>query len=298
VKYDYQQLLKPEIVKTVSGLGLISRIIVDGYMSGIHQSRRVGAGMEFSQYRSYQSGDDPRLLDWKLLARSGRYYIKQAEIDTHITVKFIVDSSASMLHEESGISKMDYARILVATLAYLSYNQGDMVGLFALNERQLIRLYPKLEKKHYNRLLQGLLDIKSEGAWPKNKNETKPIHSAGQKELLFFITDMYETSGELSDFIGKLKTPRNEVIVLQIMGKEELEFNYKNAVTFEDLETGARVKVEAKEAKRNYMKAMELLLQSTREMMLSHGINYHVFQLDTPFGDALRFFLKKRNNLL
>ena len=148
MKQDYHDLLKPELVKTISGLALIARVIVDGYLSGVNHSRRVGPGMEFSQFRSYQPGDDLRLLDWKMLARSGRYYIKQSEIETNIAVKFIIDSSNSMLHEEDGLSKMDYVRVLVASLAYLSQNQGDAVGLFALNDHKLYSIYPKVQKQH------------------------------------------------------------------------------------------------------------------------------------------------------
>ncbi len=105
MKKDYHQLLQAKIINNMSGLALISRVIVDGYLSGLNRSRRVGSGLEFSQYRGYEPGDDLRLLDWKMLARSGRYYLKQSEVETHIAVKFIVDSSKSMLHKEEGLSK-------------------------------------------------------------------------------------------------------------------------------------------------------------------------------------------------
>ena len=120
MKQDYRQLLEPKIINSISGLSLIAKVIVDGYLSGLNQSRRVGAGLEFSQYRGYEPGDDMRLLDWKMLARSGRYYIKQSEVETHISVKFIVDASKSMLHAEEGLSKMNYIKVLVASLAQFS----------------------------------------------------------------------------------------------------------------------------------------------------------------------------------
>jgi len=147
VKQDYHQLLKPELIRSVSGLALIAKVLVDGYLSGLNHSRRVGPGMEFSQFRNYESGDDLRLLDWKMLARSGRYYIKQSEIETNIAVKFVLDASSSMLHAENTLSKMDHVRVLVATMAYLSQNQGDAVGLFALNDNQLYSLNPKMKLK-------------------------------------------------------------------------------------------------------------------------------------------------------
>ena len=127
MKQDYHQLLKPEIINTVSGLSLIARIVVDGYLSGLQRSRSVGAGMEFSQYRAYNPGDDLRLMDWKMLARSGRYYLKQSEIESQVTVKFVVDASASMKFKEKDLSKIEFARVLVASLAYLAQNQGDAV---------------------------------------------------------------------------------------------------------------------------------------------------------------------------
>ena len=298
MKLDYQQLLKPDIVKSISGLALIARVIVDGYMSGLNHSRRVGPGMEFSQFRSYEPGDDLRLLDWKMLARSGRYYIKQSEIETNISVKFILDSSKSMLHKEDELSKMDYVRVLVASLAYLCQNQGDAVGLFALNEHHLHSLYPKIQKQHFNRLLLELLNIENEGAWPKNPNDSRKLHDRTHKELIFFITDMYEEQNELTAFIKQLKTLRNEVVVLHVMGKNELEFNYNGNLTFEDLETGAKVKVNANDVKKKYIKSLNKMMKNTKDMLLANGISYHLMSLNENIGETIELFLKKRNKLV
>jgi len=298
VKQDYNDLLKPEIIKTVSGLALIARVIVDGYLSGVNHSRRVGPGMEFSQFRSYQHGDDLRLLDWKMLARSGRYYVKQSEIETNIAVKFILDSSNSMLHEENGLSKMDYVRVLVASIAYLSHNQGDAVGLFALNDKKLHSIYPKVQKQHFNRLLHELIQIDNQGKWPENEMESRKLHDRTHKELIFFITDMYENNHELTRFVKKLKTLKNEVVVLHVMGAKELNFDYKGNVTFEDLETGTKLKVNTIEAKKMYLQSLDSLIKNTKDFLLANNIGYHLFSLDEPMREALQLFLKKRNNLV
>lgn len=298
MKSDYQALLKPDIIKSVAGLALIARVIVDGYMSGLNHSRRVGPGMEFSQFRSYEPGDDLRLLDWKMLARSGRYYIKQSEIETNIAIKFILDSSKSMLHTEQELSKMDYVRVLVASLAYLCQNQGDAVGLFALNDHQLHRLQPKIQKQHFNRLLLELLSINNEGAWPKNTDDSRKLHDRTHKELIFFITDLYEEQNELTAFIKQLKTLRNEVVVLHVMGKDELEFNYNGNLIFEDLETGAKVKVNATDAKKEYIKSLNRMMKKTKDMLLANGISYHLMNVDENIGETIGFFLKKRNKLV
>jgi uncharacterized protein (DUF58 family) len=296
--HDYHDLLKPELIKSISGLALIARVIVDGYLSGVNHSRRVGPGMEFSQFRSYQPGDDLRLLDWKMLARSGRYYIKQSEVETSIAVKFILDSSNSMLHEEEGLSKMDYVRVLVASIAFLSQNQGDAVGLFALNDYKLHSIYPKVQKQHFNRLLHELVNIENRGKWPESEFESRKLHDRTHKELIFFITDMYENNEELTRFVKKLKTLKNEVMVLHIMGAHELDFNYKGNVTFEDLETGTKLKVNTREAKKMYLQSLDNMINNAKDFLLANNIGYHLFRLDEPIGEALQLFLKKRNNLV
>lgn len=297
VKQDYKELLQPKIINSLSGLSLIARVVVDGYLSGLNQSRRVGSGLEFSQYRGYESGDDLRLLDWKMLARSGRYYIKQSEIDTHITVKFILDASQSMLHEENGISKLQYAKVLIASLAHLAERQGDKIGLFALNDTSLKSVLPVLQKQHYTRFLHELVNVEGKGKWPDQTLELNKLHDRSRKELLFFVTDLHEQSAELTLMVKRLKTSRNEVVVLHLMGENEMEFNYKGYVVFEDLETGVKIKVDAKTAKGNYLKSLQTTIEATKNMLLSNDIAYHLFKLSNTIEDAMHLFLKQRNRL-
>lgn len=297
MKQDYRQLMRPEVINSISGLALIAKVIVEGYLAGAHSSRRNGPGLEFSQYRGYQPGDDMRLLDWKMLARSGRYYIKESDIDTHVSVKFIVDASLSMLHEENGLIKMDYVRVLVASLSYLSNIQGDAVGLFALNNKKLQYLHPTMTKQHYKRLLHQLVTLDVAGEWPENRDDLDKVRQRNRKELLFFITDLYENDSELTRWIQDLKTVRNEVVVLHIMGKNELEFNYKGDVAFEDLETGKRVKVNAQNTKEYYLNALESDIISTKNKLLNKGIGYELFRFDSPLEEALQLFLKNRNRI-
>lgn len=290
--------MNPKVIHSVSGLSLLTRMIVDGGNSGIQHSRSLGQGMEFSQYRGYEPGDDLRLLDWKMLARSGRYYIKQGEVESNINVRFILDASNSMLHTADGLSKMDYSRVLIAALAYLCQKQGDAFGLFALNEKQVYTLFPKAHKQHYNRFLLELITIENLGKWPQNPSNIENIHDRSKKELLVFITDLYEHDGELLNFIKSLKTTRNEVLVIQIMAKNEMELSYKGSVILEDLETGSRVAVNADQAKAGYLDNLRETLQSVRKELLSTGIAYHRFVMDDDPGTALQLFLKTRTRFL
>lgn len=296
-KLGYKDLLQPEIINSVSGLSLISKIVVEGFTSGLNRSVSVGPGMEFSQYRGYEPGDDLRLLDWKMLARSGRYYIKQSEIESQVTLKFMVDTSASMLHTEASLSKMDYAKVLIATLAYMAHKQGDAVGLFALNEKDLVSIFPKADKKQYNRLLLELVNLSNTGKWPAATIASNRIPNRGGKELIFFLTDMYESNTELSSFAKGLKSAKNEVVVLQLIGAAEMDFSYGKTVTFEDLETGAKVKVDTTKAKERYRQDLEQRIKKIKEELLSKGIAHYLFRTDAPLGEALQLFLKQRKNL-
>ncbi len=298
MKQGYQQLLQPKILGTVSGLALIARVIVDGYLSGLNNSRRVGPGMEFSQYRGYEPGDDLRQLDWKMLARSERYYIKQSEVETHIAVKFILDASNSMSHKEGAISKMDFVRVLTASLAFLAQKQGDAIGLFALNEHRLHFRYPRVQKQQFNRFLLELLQIENKGRWPADPEATQKLHDRSHKELIFFITDLYEQNEELTSVITRLKTSRNEVIVLHVMGRQELTFDYSGQVIFEDLESGIQRKVNSKQAREGYLYALNKEMNSLKNELLTNGITYHLFRMDEDIGTALQVFLKNRNSIL
>lgn len=277
---------------------MIAKMIVDGYLAGRHHSQRVGPGMEFSQYRSYQPGDDLRLLDWKMLARSGRYYIKQSEVETHISIKFIIDCSESMNHRLGDLTKMDYVRVLIASLTYLAQQQGDAVGIYALNEHELTQIQPQVNKHHFNRLLSTLVDLEPQGKWPATNHRQQPVHDRTHKELLFFISDFYQHDQELTRFIEQLKTTRNEVVAFQIMSHEELEFGYQGQITLEDLETGEQLQVDAAVAKKPYLDALQNHMTQVKNQLLDAGIFYHLFNLDEPMGSALSVFLKQRSKLI
>ena len=295
---DYKDLLKPEVINTISGLELIARLVVDNFLSGLNHSRRVGSGMEFSQYRAYEPGDDLRLLDWKMLARSGRYYVKQAEIETNVSIKFILDSSDSMAYKENDLSKLEFSKVIAASLGYLSHKQGDALGLYALNDRNLFHLQPQVRKQHYHRFLQKLSQVKNEGRWPKNAAALEKFHDHSQKEMIIFITDFYEDDQEISRLINSLKSPRNEIIVIHLLGKKELEFDYSGTVILEDLETGQRVKVNAAEARKNYVEQFNKHLKNLKDDFLAANIHYYLFNMEDDLNETLQFLLKNRTQIL
>jgi len=298
MKANYRDLLKPEILQTVEGLEFISRVIVDNYLSGINDSSRLGSGLEFSQYRSYEPGDDIRLLDWKMLARSDRYYIKQSEIESNIQVRFVLDTSKSLLHKEEGLTKMDFIRLLVSSLAYLSNKQGDFISLYALNEKQAETLNPKNGKRHFLRFLNTLVSIKNKGKWSIKADNFNGFNYQTGKELIVFLTDLYEESDELTDFISSIKTSRNEVVVFHVISPKERTLNYTGAYTFEDLETNEQRVIDVNSIKEQYLKEFNRRVSQYKQRFLEMGIYYEEYNTEDPVADVLTAFLKQRNLLV
>jgi uncharacterized protein (DUF58 family) len=289
-------LLKPEVINTVDGLELIARIIAEGFMSGTNKSKSVGVGQEFSQYRSYEPGDDPRTLDWKMYARSGRYFVRQADIETNITVKFMLDASHSMMYAENGISKFMYAKVMMASLAYLARKQSDAFGLFTVNEKNVQVVYPRFEQQQFLRFLNELVNVKSEGTWKKG-NGLEHLFDHRGKEMIVFITDLYDEDKDLLQFISRLKTSRNEVIVFHLVGQQELDLNFNGSFTFEDLETKARAKVDTLTQQKTYTQQVQRWLKETRSWMLEKQIHYELVTITDPFETVLYNFLKARKSL-
>ncbi|MFZ5973179.1 MAG: DUF58 domain-containing protein [Bacteroidota bacterium] len=291
-----KELLKPEILNTVNGLELVAKIIVEGFMSGSNKSQSIGAGQEFSQYRGYEPGDDLRQLDWKMYGRTERYYIKQSEIETNITVKFMLDASRSMAYEEDGVSKFQYTKVMAAALAYLARKQSDTFGLYIVNNQQIRTIEPRFEQQQFLRFLNELILAKSESTWKKN-NGLDHLYNHHGKEMIVFFTDLYDEAGDLQQFISRLKTPRNEVLVFHLMGEKEKEMSYAGSFTFEDLETGQRMKVNTVEEQKRYAAQVSAWIADARSWMLEKQIGYHLVTMKDPVEKVLRNFLTVRKKM-
>ena len=292
-----KELLKPSILNSISGLELVARTIVQGFMSGSNKSQSIGAGQEFSQYRSYQPGDDLRQLDWKMFARSERYFIKEAEIETNITVKFMMDASRSMAYSENEMSKLQFAKVMIAALAFLARKQGDTFGLFTVNNQQIKSILPRFEQQQFIRLLTELINVKGEGTWEKAKGIEQLFDHHG-KELIIFITDLYDDEQDIQQFISRLRTVRNEVIVFHLMGKHETQLDFEGSFTFEDLETKMKTKADKRTPQIDYKERVQAWLDDSRMWMLEKQINYHLIYLDEPIEEVLRNFLTIRKRLV
>lgn len=288
------KLLDTKVVMAIKDLSLAAKTVVDGFMTGLNKSALKGAGLEFSQYRSYQPGDDLRWLDWKMYGRSDRYYIRESEVETSISVRFVIDASASMNHEDAGFKKIDYAKYLAASIAYLSHLQGDAIGLYVFQDQNFYSLASKQDFQHLSRMFYQLENIKAEGTFT-NPIHYKDLYTASKgRELLIFITDLYEANGELFQLLDTFNALKNEVIVFHLMGKNELEFDFKGYTELEDLETGKTVKIDVKSAKNAYQEKLNEHLNNLKMKLLDRHIYYRMISMAEPLDQALRDFLNQR----
>lgn len=291
-------IIDPKLLNSIEGLELTAKIIVEGYFSGYNQSKRVGVGHEFSQYRSYQPGDDLRLMDWKMYARSERFYVRQSEIETNINIKFIIDASNSMAHQDGELTKMDYARMLTAALGYIAKQQGDAYGVLWANNKEVSMLHSRQDQLHFQRFLFNLLRIQPGDIWLKDYDKLGRFYDPRNRELIIFISDMYDDEQDLIDFAKQLKNNRNEVIVFHLIAGNEFNPKLQPDGLYEDLETGVQVRFEPGNSGKEVSALVNKSIDDMRTTLLKSNVGYELFRTDQPLDVALTSFIKKRNQLI
>ncbi len=291
------RLLDPKVLLAIKDLSIAAKTTVDGFMAGIHKSNVKGTGMEFSQYRSYQPGDDLRALDWKMFARSDRYYIRESETETSVSVRFVVDASASMNHNDGSFKKIEYARYLAACLAWLSNSQGDSIGLYVFREGDLFSLPCRKDHQHLNRFFYQLENIEPAGRFTEPIGYKDIFSGAHQRELLIFITDFYEDHDEISTLLRSFVSLRHEVMLFHLMGRNELDFSFKGYHEVEDLETGQVVAINPQSDAKTYKQKLDEFLEAKRLFALDNNIYYRLTVMDEAVDIALRDFINQRNKL-
>jgi uncharacterized protein (DUF58 family) len=293
-----ERFIDPKTLARVKDLPLIAKTVADGFLHGLQQSHQRGVGIEFSQYRQYEPGDPLSRIDWKLFARSDRYFVREAERESEISMWFVLDASASMnLASESSPgtwSKFEYARHLVATLSYIGQKQGDHIGLLALSSEQQTMFPPASGERHWHRLLQQLARVKSGHSFPHAGQMKSTIERLQRNSLVFVISDFYQISNELQEFIAQVSSGHTEVVALQLQCDEELHFPYKGAIRFEDLETKEQVLVSASAARETWLEALEQHQQQLQRFLRRQRMTLNTININQPMDQALYDFLISR----
>lgn len=244
--------LTSELIK-LNNLQLVGRLISDELMLGIHGSKRIGSGVEFEQYRHYFPGDDLKRIDWKLYARSGKYLVKESSTDSNLNINMVLDLSGSMNYEENGVSRLQFAKVLLASLAYNGYRQGDPMSLYGLKNGELDTLVSG-GKSSFQRILYSLEKVEASGVW-SNKNPCFPQFQTKQKELTILVSDLLQVNEEWLQLIKKMVSPRRQILIFQILGDQEMDFNLSGFFRFKDLETGREMELEAESIRKDFQEA-------------------------------------------
>lgn len=289
-----RSLIDPAALMSIKNLELRARVVVEGFWHGLHRSPYHGFSVEFTEYRQYSPGDDPRYLDWKLFARSDRYYIKKFEDETNLRCHLMVDQSRSMSYGSLSYTKAQYASTLAATLAYFLSLQGDAVGLLTFDER--IRDY--LPARHRPGHLRNLMLRLEQPAAGSATDLTAPLHrivrTVKKRSLLLLISDLLGPIGTLEKDLTALAACGHEVLLFHLLDPAELNLSFERAVMFRDVESGRELFIDPVTARKGYLQRLEAHNQNIQSACRRLGIGYRRLSTDRPLELALFDFLRER----
>ena len=285
-------LLDPTLLARISDLALLARTVVDGFMHGQHRSMRKGSSSDFAQHRAYQPGDDLRRIDWRVYGRTDRFYVKEYEADTNASVLFALDSSASMDYGSGALTKYDYGRFLIASLAWLSQRQGDRVGL-ATFAGDLVAVVPP-STRHLQLLLHTLGRAKASGGGALSTAIDRLAHLATRAGIVVVVTDCYESPDDVGRAMDALRTRGHDVILFHLVDAAERDFPFTAATTFEDAETGARLPLRPDDLRAQYLAQARAHHAAVSARLAGSGTDYVRVETDKPLDHALHAYLDSR----
>jgi uncharacterized protein (DUF58 family) len=287
-------LIDPHALMRIKDLQMRAKVVVEGFFSGLHRSPYHGFSVEFSEYRQYTPGDDPRYLDWKLYARSDRYYVKRFEDETNLRCYLLVDQSRSMGFSSGSFSKAEYARTLAATLAYFLATQRDAVGLLTFDAEIAEYLPPRYRPGHLHRLMlcleQELAGTSTDLAAPFEQI----ARTVSKRGVVVLISDLLAPVDTLGTHLGYLRMRGHEVIVMRILDPAERELQFDAPAMFHDLESGRDLYVDPATARETYRQRFAEHESVVSKMCANLGIEYVSLSTQRPLELALFDFLQTR----
>lgn len=290
-----RDFLDPAVLGKLLGLQLNARSPMIGNVSGRHRSPVRGSAIEFAQYRKYVQGDDTRRLDWRTWGRTDRYYIKEFEADTNLRLCLIVDTSGSMGYGETGATRLDHARRLSGTLAYLAGQQGDAIGLYSGAVGFQRETPPRRGPQHLGLVLDQIAKLKAGG----ETGLIKAIHEAAEKiqqrALIVIISDFLFPPEPLREAFQHLRFRKHDVSVFHLLDRQEIDFTFDRPTRFIDLEGGPSLLADPTLIQRRYREAVKQYLDTINDIVNHSAVDYHRTFLDEAYDQVLARFLMGRN---
>jgi len=290
-----EQYLQPDVLARVARFDLKAKFLIEGFFSGLHRSPFKGFSAEFSDHRKYVPGDEIKDLDWKVYARTNKYYVKRFEAETNMECHLVVDASASMGYGTTGLSKLEYATYIAAALAFLVVSQQDTVGLVTFDDAVRAVLKPKGKRKHIIRILKVLNDTKP----GKQSKVSDMLHQVAgmidKRGLIVVMSDLLDDPDDVLDAFAHLRYDGHDIIVFHILDAAETTFPFADARRFEDVETGDSVVTDAASVRAGYLDALAEFIETYRTELQRRHIDFFNIDTSTSFDKALMAYLMKRS---
>ena len=297
-KETLSHILSPSTLSQIAHYGLMAKVAVDGFVSGLHRSISHGSGSEFMQYRNYTPGDELKYVDWKLFGRSDRFYTKVFHEETNMNCTIVLDASGSMAYkgERAICTKFKYASMLAASLAYLASKQGDNPGLFCYNDQCLSHFAPGNASGHLQRILADLSTITPGAVGNHEKYLTYLAGSLRRRGMLILISDFIDPDIDYIALFKKLGFANHETIVLQVLDKDELDLPFTSTTRFHDSETGEEIITASPAIRGEYIERIRDHITGFKSDCLRAGFDYLFTETDAEIGQVLATYLHHRGS--
>jgi uncharacterized protein (DUF58 family) len=291
------RFVDPKILSRIGNLELLARSVVEGFINGLHRAPYFGASIDFAEHRGYVAGDDIRRVDWRLYARTDRFYVKQYEADTNTNLSILLDVSRSkQFASRGGVTKLEYGSYVAACLAYLAQRQRDRVGILTFDSDIVTHVPPSA--KHFNVVLHTLDRAKGERAGNLAVPLARMAEHFKRRGLLVLISDFYEEPDAVLDAIKPLRFLGNDLIVFHVLDQAELDFGYDDASSFEDMESGEQMPVVPESLRAQYRQMIQEHIAALATKFSEHRIDYTVLNTSEPLDRMLFTYLSSREKLM
>lgn len=292
--YEY---LEPAALARIRNLKLVARSVVEGFISGLHSSPFKGFSSEFAEHRNYVAGDNLRHLDWRVVARTDRYFVKQYEEETNMAAHILLDVSGSMDYGSGELTKFQYGCYLAATLAYLLIRQRDSVGLVLFDEKVRMRMPARSTTMHLNELLKQL-EICKPGSQTRVANIFHDLAESFKRRcLIIIISDLYDDPEAVMRALHHFRHKKHEVILYHVLDKAELELNFESPVNLIDMETSDRLQLDPASVREDYLARIQEFITSYRSACSRSRVDYLTTDTEIPYDLMLSAYLNKRARL-
>jgi len=292
---DCSDLLDPEALDKLGRLEVIATRIVEGFVTGKHRSPYKGCSVEFAEHRAYSPGDEIRLLDWRVYARSDRYYVKQFEEETNLQALMVLDASGSMGFGSSTVTKLRYAQMACACLARLMLHQQDAAGLAVLDTRVRRYIPARSRPSHFRVLLEGLGDTRPVGETSLAGNLHDLAKRIRRRGLIMLFSDCFDDVEALLNALHHLRARGHELLLFHVLAPEEASFSFTRWSRFECLEVaGQRIDLDPLAVRGKYLERFQVFLDRLKAGCGEVECDYVALTTDQPLGDALGYYLARR----